>query len=170
MNREKTVCFTGHREIRKNDRFLSITLYHIVEELILNGFTFFCSGGARGFDTLAEQTVLKLKEKYPHIHLILILPFCNPYTKESGWNKEDIQLYLNIKEKATKSFYVQQEYKRGCYYKRDRWLVDSSWICVCYQYRNTGGTAYTTQYAKKNGIQIINCVDTDPESFHFMKE
>lgn len=169
MNKEKTVCFTGHRIIRKNDRLLSSTLYHLIEQFIRNGFTYFCSGGARGFDALAAQTVLELKEKYPHIHLILILPFPNPYTHESGWKKEDIDLHLYIKAKASKIFYVQQEYQRGCYYKRDRWLIDSSGICICYQYQNTGGTAYTTQYAAKEGIPIINCLNTEQKAFDFMK-
>ena len=46
-----------------------------VEKLINKGYRYFGADGARGFDALASETVLKLKATYPQIHLILVLPF-----------------------------------------------------------------------------------------------
>ena len=43
----------------------------------------------------------------------------------------------------------------SCYYQRDRYLVDFSSVCLCYQYKNTGGTAYTVSYAREKGRKII---------------
>ena len=43
-------------------------------KLIKNGYSYFGAGGALGFDTIATQTVLHLKERYPHTKLILVLP------------------------------------------------------------------------------------------------
>ena len=152
--REKTVCFTGHREIRheKCEFFLRET----IENLINKGFRFFGAGGARGFDSLAEKVVLDLKEsKYPHIHLILVLPFENQYLHETGWSKEEIDFYHYAKNKASKVVHLNPTYESGIYYKRNRHLVDNSSVCVAYQYKNTGGTAYTTNYAKKVGVQLI---------------
>lgn len=155
---EKTACFTGHREIRKEDFELYSKVYDIAEKLILSGYIYFGAGGARGFDRLASEAVLELKKKYSHIHLILVLPFINQYEKEEGWSIEEIDRYNKIKKEASKIVYTQKYYSRGCYYKRNRHLVDHSSVCICYQYKYTGGTAYTIEYAKKKGIKILNCI------------
>lgn len=156
--KDRTVCFTGHREIRAKDTALYNTLYKTLEDLILQGFLYFGTGGARGFDTLAAEVVIALKEKYPQIHLILVLPFKNQYLHEKGWSNEEIEQYHDFKEKASKVVHTQETYSSGCYYKRNRHLVDFSSVCVCYQYKNSGGTAYTTKFAKEKGLKIINCI------------
>lgn len=40
---------------------------------IEQGYRYFVADGALGFDTLAAQTVLNLKQQYPEIKLILVL-------------------------------------------------------------------------------------------------
>jgi len=122
-------------------------------KLIKDGYIYFGAGGALGFDTLAAQTVLELKRNYPHIKLILVLP-CLSQTR--GWSAVDIEIYENIKRKADKVVYTSQEYTRGCMHKRNRHLVDNSSVCVCYLTESTGGTAYTVDYARKNGLSIVN--------------
>ena len=52
--------------------------------------------------------------------------------------------------------YVSRQYTRGCMHERNRHLVDNSSVCVCYLNRESGGTAYTVDYAKKQGLEIIN--------------
>ena len=155
--REKTACFTGHRDIKENYNVLFLRVYAIVENLIKNGYLYFGSGGARGFDALASEVILNLKKKYPNIHLILVLPFLNQYEKENGWSKEEIYKYKNIKKQASKVVYIQKSYSSGCYYKRNRHLVDFASVCICYMYKTTGGAAYTVHYAVKKGLIIINC-------------
>lgn len=152
--RDQTVCFTGHREIRHEN--CEKILYSTIENLINKGFRFFGAGGARGFDSLAEKVVLDLKrEKYPQIHLILVLPFENQYEHENGWTAAEIEFYHYAKTKASKVVHINQTYESGIYYKRNRHLVDNSSLCIAYQYKSTGGTAYTTNYAKKVGVQLI---------------
>ena len=158
--REHTVCFTGHREIR--DGQLREPLARVVESLIHQGFLYFGAGGARGFDTLAADVVLELKAKYPQIHLILVLPFVNPFQRESGWTREEIARHQAQTKKASRVVYTQEAYSRGCYYKRDRHLVDCSSVCVFYQYKASGGTSYTTQYAREQGLNLINCAKSAP--------
>ncbi len=121
--------------------------------LIQSGVRYFGAGGARGFDALAAQSVLRLRERYPHIKLILVLP-CKSQTR--GWRKEDIQTYETIMAAADKITYTSQEYTPGCMHKRNRHLVDHSGICICYLRSSTGGTAYTVDYARKNGVPVIN--------------
>ena len=117
---------------------------------------YFGAGGALGFDTLAAQAVLKLKERYPDIKLILVLP-CK--TQTSGWRQTDIDEYERIKAAADKVVYTSEVYYRGCMHKRNRHLVDNSSLCICYLTEDRGGTYYTVNYAKENGLQIINLAE-----------
>lgn len=156
--KEMTACFTGHREIKHEN--CEKILIEIVENLINKGYKYFGAGGARGFDSLAEKVILTLKEtKYPHIHLILVLPFNTQYTAEKGWSKEEIEEYERIKKAASKVVILESGYSRGVYYRRNEHLVNFSSVCISYQYKNTGGTAYTVNYANKKGLQIINVAD-----------
>jgi len=152
-----TACFTGHREIK--DALIFEKTYKVVEDLILKGYRFFGAGGARGFDTVAAEVVLELKKKYNNIHLILVLPFDNQYTAEKGWSREEIEKYHYLKSKASKVVILENGYSRGVYYRRNEHLVNFSSVCIAYQYKNSGGTAYTTNYANKKGLQIINIAE-----------
>ncbi len=80
--RDKTACFTGHRQIAsEQQRVVAERLKRTVEKLILNGYCYFGAGGALGFDTLAAECVLYLKKQYPQIKLILVLPCKNANTR-----------------------------------------------------------------------------------------
>lgn len=153
--RMQTCCFTGHRELPAGwGRWaLARKLEQVIIEQIEEGILFFGAGGARGFDTLAAQTVLKLKQKYPDIKLILVLPCL---TQTRGWPAGDVEEYERIKTQADKVVYTSQEYFKGCMHKRNRHLVDSSSVCICYLIKNSGGTAYTANYAKGQGVKMIN--------------
>ena len=157
--RNQTCCFTGHRNIPPNQRENVIRrLKEAVEISIRHGYSFFCAGGALGFDTLAAQAALDLKEEYPHIQLILVLP-CKTQTR--GWNQEDIKQYEKIKAFADKVIYTAENYYNGCMHKRNRCLVDHSSLCICYLRQNTGGTYYTVNYAADRGLKIINIAERE---------
>lgn len=156
--RKQTVCFTGHRKIPPERlNVVARRLRETLIKLIKDGYLYFGVGGALGFDTLAAQTVLELKTIYPQIKLILVLP-CLSQTR--GWSARDIEIYEDIKNKADKVVYTSQEYTKGCMHKRNRHLVDNSSVCVCYLTENTGGTAYTVDYARKNTLTVINLGET----------
>lgn len=155
--REKTVCFTGHRKIppeKKNE--ITRRLKETLIQLINRGYLYFGAGGALGFDTMAEQAVLSLKEEYPQIKLILVLP-CK--SQANAWSTEDKEVYMEIIRKADKVVYTSQEYFRGCLQKRNRHLVDYSSVCVCYLTKDTGGSAYTVRYATFKGLSIENVAE-----------
>ena len=150
--KEKTCCFTGHRTIETTDReALRARLTEAVREHILRGYRYFGAGGALGFDTLAATVVLDLKKEFPEISLILVLP-CPEQTK--GWKKEDVAVYEDIMRRADKCVYTAEHYFNGCMQKRNRHLVDNSSSCIAYLRRDTGGTAYTVKYARKQGVAV----------------
>lgn len=73
--KEKTCCFTGHRKIPSEQyNRIAERLKAEIIGLIRQGVIYFGVGGALGFDTMAAQAVLALKESYPQIKLILVLP------------------------------------------------------------------------------------------------
>lgn len=152
--REITCCFTGHRKIAPSQqRNVDRRLGELIEKLIKDGFCRFAAGGALGFDTMAAQCVLNLNSKYPNIKLILILP-CLEQTK--GWSEKDVAVYDYIKNNADDVIYTSLKYTKGCMFKRNRALVDKSSVCIAYQKKSTGGTAYTVNYAASQGVKVYN--------------
>lgn len=154
MMKRQTCCFTGHRKIPLNQlEQLTQRLKDAVIACIQEGYLYFGAGGALGFDTLAAQTVLNLKQQYPDIKLILVLP-CKD--QADRWNSQDIKEYERIKACADKIVYTADRYYNGCMRKRNRHLVDCSSLCICYLTEQTGGTKYTVDYAIKSGCVIEN--------------
>lgn len=155
--KEQTACFTGHREIPALQLIsLRRKLKRTIVSCIKDGYRFFGAGGALGFDTLAAKTVLDLKKDYPDIKLILVLPCLN---QTRGWKDADVETYEKIKAQADKVVYTSEQYFRGCMQKRNRHLVDNSSLCISYLTSDSGGTAYTVDYAKANGLKVINLAE-----------
>ena len=88
-----------------------------------------------------------------------MIPFPEQYKHENDWNEEDIESYNYLLKKADSVIVLHDKYKRGCYYSRDRYLVDNSSVCISYQKRKKCGTAYTVDYALKKEIKILNTAE-----------
>ena len=152
--REKTCCFTGHRHIPEKDlEKVKARLEQTILALYERNVVYYGAGGALGFDALAAETVLRLRESHPKLRLILVLP-CKDQTR--GWKPEDVARYHEIIRRANKTVYTSESYATGCMHKRNRHLVQFSSVCVCYQTQARGGTAYTVNYANSKGLKIIN--------------
>ena len=151
--KEKTCCFTGYRAIPARALpALAEELEQTLRRLIGEGMRYFGAGGALGFDTLAAEMVLRLKGEYPGVRLILVLP-CRDQTR--GWKEADVRRYREILSRADKVVYTAEHYSPGCMHRRNRHLVDNSSVCVAYCTRQTGGSAYTAQYARQRGLRLV---------------
>ena len=147
-------CFTGHRTIPANKHMqIQKRLEEEIARLIRQGVREFLAGGALGFDTMAALAALKLKELFPHIRLVLVLP-CKAQTK--SWRGDDKKIYDLIRTQADEAVYTSEHYYKGCMHVRNRYLVDNSGACVCYLTNAKGGTAYTVAYAIKRQVPVIN--------------
>lgn len=154
---DKTCCFTGHRQLPSYKKpYIRGYIEQAVHKLADRGVLFFGCGGARGFDTLAAQAVINVRKTRPEIKLILVLP-CRD--QADGWPEPDMRVYESIKKSADKIKYTAERYYEGCMFKRNRHLVDFSSYCVCYLTQDTGGTAYTVEYARTMGLEIINLAE-----------
>ena len=153
-----TCCFTGHRNIRKADE--ESIKGKILEQVLIQlqqGISTFMVGGAVGFDMLAAEVLLDLREKKAkELRLVSVLPYLAWREK---WMEEDKDREDRILEKSDEILVSANEYSRHSYLDRDRRMVDSSAVCIAYCARKTGGTAYTVRYALKNGLQVINLAD-----------
>ena len=159
MTRDKVCCFTGHRALPEAElRPLWELLVRTLRALADGGVREFCAGGALGFDTLAAEAVLMLREERPELRLTLVLP-CRD--QAARWRPEEVRRYEQIKREADAVEYVGERYARGCMQRRNRALVERSDLCVCYLTRSTGGTKYTVEYAAKRGLPILNLAGGD---------
>ncbi len=152
--KNKTACFTGHRQIpAEEEEKIRARLDEVIADLIGQGIECFAAGGALGFDTMAAQAVLRAKEQHPQIRLILILPFPD---HGGRWSERNRKAYEEIIAQADEVEYATEHYTRFCMFARNRRLVDRACVCVAYQTKDTGGTAYTVKYARSKGLRIIN--------------
>lgn len=153
IDKSKVCCFTGHRKILVDELpEIKKRLEQEVENLIEQGVICFGCGGALGFDTLAAQTIIKLRKKYSEIKLVLILP-CAEQTR--SWSQGDKEVYEMIRRMADKVRVLSEHYYRGCMQVRNRYMVDNSGVCICYLREKRGGTAYTVEYAKRRGVRLV---------------
>ena len=101
--RMQTCCFTGHRQIPLREQAeIADRLERVITDLYQKGIQYYGTGGALGFDALAAQTVIRLRESCPSMKLILVLPCL---TQTRGWRPQDVTEYERIKAQADKVVY-----------------------------------------------------------------
>ena len=161
--REQSCCFTGHRLIAGSYLpTLRQQLLQTVTELAeYRGVTRFYVGGALGFDTLAAQTVLQYQNNNPAVSLILVQP-CRDQAER--WSPSDIQTYQAIQRACSQVICLSEVYRPDCMLQRNRYMVDQSQYCVCYQTRSRGGTAYTVRYARQKRLTVISLAKEEPSN------
>lgn len=157
--RNITACFTGHRVLsRKELKLIDKRLFPVLEELYDEGFRHFIAGGAIGFDTIAAEAVLKLKEKKEGVTLHIAIP-CPE--QPNLWREKEQKKYFEILEKADSSEIVSDHYFDGCMQLRNRYMVDRSSALIAFFRGSSGGTGSTCKYASKKLPIVINIAEYD---------
>ena len=154
---EKTCFFTGHRIIspqEKNniERALRMEILNAVN----NGIDVFISGGAIGFDTMAAEQVIVMRQDYD-ITLKLYLPCKDHFL---NWGEGDRLKFHRISAAADSIFYVSgQPYREGCMKKRNKAMTEASDMCIAYMKNPRSGTAQTVKMAINKGIEVVNIAE-----------
>ena len=156
---KNSVCFSGYRPAKfnyssENKKLIYQKLITEISTCIKYGYDTFYFGGAPGFDLLAAYAVIYLKRIFD-IKLICALPYEKFYLSEEfdeSWHKE----YLAIAAKCDEIINVSKDKNDGCFMLRNKFMVDNSNILICFFDGQKGGTLNTINYAKQNGLQIIN--------------
>ena len=113
----------------------------------------FICGMAEGCDLYFAETVLALKEVYPHITLEAAIP-CP--SQADGWGERQKARYRNILSRCDYETMVQQSYTPGCMQRRNRYMVDHASLLIAVNDGLRGGTRSTIEYAFKRGVSVLD--------------
>ena len=153
---ENACCFFGHRTIHETEELKS-KLVEIIERLIVDeNVDTFLSGSKSRFNSLCQETVTKIKEKYPHIKRIYVraeYPDINEQYTNHLLNSYEDTYYPERIIGSGRAAYVERNYE----------MINKSRFCIVYyDERNApttrkSGTKTALDYAIKNCKNII-CV------------
>ena len=154
MTTKTICCFFGHRTINETEK-LKAELYEIIEKLIVEKHVdTFLFGSKSRFNSLCQEAVTKIKEKYPHIKRI--------YVRAE---------YPDINEQYTN--YLLESYEdtyypehiigsgRAAYVERNYEMINKSHYCIVYYDEDNtptthkSGTKIALDYAIKRRKKII---------------
>ncbi|MBR2903430.1 MAG: DUF1273 family protein [Clostridia bacterium] len=180
---KKVCCCTGHRpqgfvwnyydkNLVEHQGYL-MRLAYFVEKFVEEGYDCFVSGGAIGADMDFAEIVIRLKKKYPHIRLEIVVPCAH---QDRMWRPQDKARYQSILQQADEVTVLFSRYTPWCYDKRNRYMVDKSdLVLAVWNGEKIGGTYQTKKYAEKTGKQL-ECILLPPKNadeeirFHYLIE
>ena len=169
-------CFTGYRPEKfpfdldgSNPEYLEFEnrLFEQVLILAKEGCRTFYCGMAMGFDIIAAETVLAVKNAFSEpLKLICVLPFENQsYNFPNDWKIR----FNSVLQKCDEKIILAEKYFTGCYQERNTYMVDNSDYVITWFDGQSGGTKNTIRYAKKIGRQIFNIYE-NPNNMGFQAE
>ena len=166
MNPETTCCFTGPRpknlpmegnEFSAEIAAIKTNLRAAIIDAYEEGFRFFISGMAEGFDLFAAETVLELKNYLPGIALVAALPYSGAPLRHSEKISKRISAVLS---KADMVVSLSENYVFGCEHSRNRYMVENSTRIIGYYNGLSGGTAHCWKYAEEKNLELVNLYDS----------
>lgn len=166
MNAESTCCFTGPRsprlpmggnEYSAEIAGLKTEIRRAVFEAYYDGFRFFMSGMAEGFDIFAAEAVLELKKEFEGISLVAVLPYSEAPKRHSAATRRRIE---NIMQKADFVYSLGESHLPGCELRRNKYMVDNSSRIIGYYNGLSSGTAHCWNYAIEKGLETVNLYES----------
>lgn len=106
---------------------------------------------------VAEE-ILELRKGNKGIQLECAIPFPG---QADSWKGADQERRYKIHTATDESVITSEHYNRGCFFTRNRYMVDKADVVVCAFNGKSGGTAYTVDYALKQNKIVIQI---DPET------
>ena len=157
-SRAATAAFTGHRHMDASQRDnIKKRLLAAILEAYGKGFRNFISGFAIGFDLMAAEIVVSLKDQHPDISLIAAIPFRKQPCRFSDYLRRRYQILLGMADKVV---VLSEDYYPRCFLERDVFMVKNSSLLIAnYDGRRKGGTFYTIERAKEQSIPVVNVFD-----------
>ena len=158
--RRATCCFTGHRDLPLwEEEKVRTRLRYRLMPMIFDRVAYFAVGGGLGFDLLAAEYLLKVRDEFKkQIRIISVLPYPAYY---AGWPEEDIRRQEEIIRRSDKVVCACTEERSDAWRIRNKMMLDGSAHCVCYCRRLTGKTADAVRYAMRQGVILHNTSSWD---------
>ena len=161
LSRGKTCCFTGYRPEKLPWGFdegdprcarLAQRLYDFAEALYLSGIRRYLCGMALGSDMLFCQAVIRLRA----LHLEIVLEAAIPFPGQSDrWPEQARERYLELLHGCSRITVLSEQYTPACMRERNEYMVNQSSVLVAVYDGKRGGTMMTVNYAKKQGLEIL---------------
>lgn len=148
--KEKTVAFTGHRDLKSN--VYPQTLQAVVDHCE-RGYDTFLTGMAEGFDLYGAIAVLEAKKQFPHIKLVAVIPYEG---QSKNFHPDNKKTYDMIRLNADNCVILYNMYFDDIFLRRNDYLLENSSSVISYYSGDRSGTMYTVNRAKKAGMTIIN--------------
>ena len=143
MQKNKTCCFFGHREVTHNIRG---KLIEIIDNLITEkDVKEFYVGHQGQFDNMAYSVLKELKSNYPHIRYTVVLAYMPDEHIKEVYGEDT--LFPNGMESVPRRFAIS---------KRNDWMILHSSFAICYVYKITGGATKFREKAEKKGLKVID--------------
>lgn len=161
-----TCAFTGYRPAKLPDggdvsspkmQEIARRAADAIRGAVADGYRVFLCGMAQGFDMLCGELVAGLKAEFPHLKLTAVIPYNG---QSGGWSMADKERYRALLQSCDDFAVLSDHYFDGCYFVRNKYLVDNSSRIICYFDGVSGGTQNTLNYAKKRGIDICNTAES----------
>lgn len=154
-------CFSGYRpsKLSFGDDERDVRCVELKEQLtyeivkmLADGVTTFYTGMAMGVDIWCAELVLILKPRNKDIRLIAVIPHEG---QANYWDEHWRDRYFKALSQVDEKVLIQMNYTKDCMHKRNRYMVEHSQHLIAVWDGQTGGTAYTLNYAKKKGLNIV---------------
>lgn len=176
MDKGKTCCFLGHREIEKSNELLKAIKDYIEMLIVKENVKIFLFGSKSEFDSLCHSIVTELKEKYPFLKRIAYT--CRSELAVLECDREHCEiLFKGIAEinAVEEEFEYKTKYVSGkaSYVERNQAMIDNSEYCIFYYnekylpprrprngglgvYQPKSGTEIAYKYAERKKKMIKN--------------
>ena len=144
MSHGKSCFFIGHREA--DDRLLPRLELEIERLIAVENVRYFYVGGYGGFDRIAASAVKHVKQKYPDITLMLVLPYHPADHPTETPNGFDGTYYPDGLANTPKRYAIV---------RTNKIMVDTCNYLVCYVNHGASNSRKLLEYAKQREIKCL---------------
>ena len=137
-----TCTFFGHSDCYGLD---DLVLRNAIEELIKEGVSEFLVGSQGQFDAMVRKCLRSLQKQYPNIRYSVVLAYLP--TERRPFEDFSDTMYPEGVENIHPKYAIEW---------RNRYLVESAQVCLCYINRTFGGAYKFARLAQKKGLRMIN--------------
>ena len=119
---------------------------------------------AIGFDLAAADIALSLREEFPDISVVAVIPFEGMHHRFPAAQRT---LFERVAAEADEVITLALHYAPNVYALRNDYLVDNSSAVIAYFTGEKGGTAYTVRRAVKSLSLVVNIYNNPQQKFNF---
>ena len=146
MSHGKSCFFIGHREA--DEQLLPRLELEIKRLIAVENVRYFYVGGYGGFDRIAASAVKHVKQKYPDITLMLVLPYHPADHPTETPNGFDGTYYPDGLENTPKRYAIM---------RTNKIMVDTCNYLVCYVNHGASNSRKLLEYAKQRENGRASC-------------